>query len=234
MQQLTRPALLYDYPWMSLPRFPNKESSIIHIIDLGSGPADAALDLLRLYQPSTDARLTFTLQDLPGVIESTRNTINSTQPSDIIERTVCLPHDYFTPNPSRGSAFFLRGVLRACDDEEAIIILRHVRDAMIASGPCCKLLINEILTGPIGVVPDHALAGGVAPSQFVLNSNDVLGQSAWPELANLMTQSACVVFGGKERSGTEMFALLKSAGLYVEKLWKMRSFIAMVECLVER
>lgn len=223
---------------MSLPRFPNKESSIIHIIDLGTGSADAALDLLRLQQPSTNARLTFTLQDLPGVIESTRNTINSTQPSNIIERTVCLAHDYFTPNPSRGSAFFLRGVLREYDDEEAIMILRHVRDAMIASGPHCKLLINEILTGPMGVVPDHALAGGFAPSQFVIgsttNSNDVLAQSAWPELANLITQSACVVFGGKERSGTEMFALLKTAGLYVEKLWKMRSFIAMVECLVER
>lgn len=56
---MTRPALIYDYPWQDL-----NDSTVV---DLGCGPGDAGLDLLKVYP-----KLRWIFQDLPAALEATR------------------------------------------------------------------------------------------------------------------------------------------------------------------
>lgn len=213
LQQFTRPALLNDYPWPQT-----------SLVDVGCGPADTALDLLALHPG-----LRVTALDLPPVVA----TAAASLAPDLAGRIAFVAHDYFGPDamPGRGDAFFARGVLRDYGDDDAARLLAGVREAMVASGPACRLLVNEVLTGPACVV---GRGEGVAPSALLAAARDgEVRQSAWPEVANLMAQNAFVVFGGMERTREEMEALMRRVGFRIEKVWRMRSFIVMIECVVD-
>ncbi|GME26713.1 hypothetical protein CSIM01_06733 [Neofusicoccum parvum] len=213
LNQFTRPALLNDYPWPQT-----------SLVDVGCGPADTALDLLALHPG-----LRVTALDLPPVVA----TAAAALAPDLAGRIAFVAHDYFGPDamPGRGDAFFARGVLRDYSDDDSAKLLAGVREAMVASGPACRLLVNEVLTGPACVV---GRGEGVAPSALLDAARQgEVRQSAWPEVANLMAQNAFVVFGGMERTREEMEALMRRVGFRIEKVWRMRSFIVMIECVVD-
>lgn len=85
--------------------------------------------------------------------------------------------------------------------------------------PKTRMLINEIITGP----PDT-----VGP-QPVGNTRK---HSASIDAGDLMAVNASTIFGGKERSWSEMEALLTDVGFVVEKVHRLRTFTVVIECSV--
>lgn len=111
---------------------------------------------------------------------------------------------------------------RDYDDDDALQILRQAVDAM-KGRPKTRLVINEIIYGSPGIIDDvwtQQAASQMIPQQ----------QSALVEIANIMAMNATVLFGGRERSWTEMEDLIQRAGLVVERFFKPRTFVTTIEC----
>ncbi len=110
-------------------RFGSNDPETPLLVDIGGGLGhDLAAFHARF--PSLPGRLI--LQDLAPVI----NSISDLPPS--IERQV---HDFFTAQPVKGArAYYLRTVLHDFPDQDAIEILKGIREAMTAES---VLLLNE-------------------------------------------------------------------------------------------
>ncbi|CAI7606850.1 unnamed protein product [Penicillium glandicola] len=212
LNQITRPALIHDYPWSAL--------GSARVIDLGCGPGDAAVDIMRQYP---DLRWTF--QDLPSVVENTEKDLKSRLPPDVLSRMRFEAQDYFQPNKSKGDVFFLRGVIRDYGDEETLAILAQAKEAM-RDVPGARMLINEIVCGAPALISNTK---PMDPSSHNIPSN----QSSMIETANLMASSAQSIFGGCERSLYEIQKLLDQTGLEIKAFYQLRSFTAMIECTVK-
>lgn len=109
-----------------------------------------------------------------------------------IEDTICVhPHDFFKPQPMRGArVYFMHNVLHDWEDKQAMQILSHLATAMEPG--YSKLLIHE------------SLVSSVKPLARVTTSD--------------ITMMACL--GAKERTETEWYALIESAGFKVLKIWR--------------
>ncbi|KAH6999409.1 S-adenosyl-L-methionine-dependent methyltransferase [Ilyonectria destructans] len=212
LNKITRPGLLHDYPWGDL--------GAATVVDLGSGPGDVGLDLLRHYP-----QLRWTFQDLPSVVQGQWPELKEQLSSaGVRDRAELVSQDYFQDNASSGDVYFLRGVMREYDDRQALQILQGVLAAM-QGRPHTRLLINEIICASPAIVGD---ASSRQPISELLPSQ----QSAQVELANAMALNAQINFGGKERSWPEMKLLLHTAGFAVERFFQFKTFTTMIECKV--
>ncbi|PNS15934.1 Sterigmatocystin 8-O-methyltransferase [Sphaceloma murrayae] len=208
--RITRPALIHDYPWADL-----KDS---RVVDVGCGPGDAAMDILRL-----NKTLRWCFQDLPPAIDQVKKAIPEDL-KDAVERSQITfqEQDYFKENVSEGDVWFMRGVLREYDDEQATAVLQKIAQAMTKT-PGCKLLINEIVCGSATIArPDEV---SKPPSATTPRE-----QALWSYTGNLMACNACILLGGKERSLQEYRTLIERAGLRISGFFQMRSIITMIEC----
>ncbi|CAK7217497.1 hypothetical protein SCUCBS95973_003175 [Sporothrix curviconia] len=212
LNRTTRAPLLVDYPWGELEN--------ARVIDVGCGPADSGFDILQKYP-----KLTWVLQDLPPMVEVVKTLVPPALADRVASGGISFQvQDYFEPNTARGDVWYLRGVIREYDDADAIKILKHVVTAMRETKGA-RLVINEVLCSTPAIVSDSSVAD--APSRHLPTE-----QSAYYELANLITWNSYALFGGKERSYRETVALVEAAGLRVTKLYKLRTFTANIECVV--
>ncbi|KAK1728520.1 hypothetical protein CaCOL14_011768 [Colletotrichum acutatum] len=208
LNRTTRPALLNDYPWHKKPK--------ARVVDVGCGPGDSGFDIMR-HNPE----LHWTFQDLQPAIESLKTNL----PEDIAQRAAegkveCVVQDYFEDNVAEGDIWYLRGVLREYDDEDAIKILTKVANSMRKT-PGSRMVINEIWNSSPLIVSNH----DAAPSTLTPRQ-----QSRLPDLANLMIWNTLFFFGGKERSVPDLELILGKAGLRISRFFQFRTITTMVEC----
>ena len=121
---------------LSLP--PSSPPNRVLLVDIGGGIGHELLALHATY-PSLPGSLV--LQDLPTVID----TISPPLPTGI----QAMQHDFFAPQPIKGAkAYYMRAVLHDWPDKQALIILKHIRDAMAEDS---VLLVNEAVIEEKGV-----------------------------------------------------------------------------------
>ncbi|KAI1608899.1 S-adenosyl-L-methionine-dependent methyltransferase [Exophiala viscosa] len=208
-QKLTREALLTDYPWGKL--------GSVTIVDLGCGAGDSGIDVLKR---CPDIKWIF--QDFGPVLEGVKKAMPTELQDGLASgRISFVQQDYFQPNASIGTVYYLRGVLHEYVDEDVLKVLGHVAAAMRKS-PGSKMLINEVLNSSPVIAPASSSS---PPSQQIPEQ-----QSALADVANMMTWSTFALFGGKERSYCEYEKLLNEAGLKISCLYKFRTFTVMLEC----
>ncbi|KAA8893850.1 O-methyltransferase-domain-containing protein [Sphaerosporella brunnea] len=107
------------------------------IVDVGGGMGQAMLSVAVRYPAS---HLSFTIQDLKGVIEAGKRAC----PDKFLSRFRWMPHDFFEKQPIlRASAYFLRHILHDWSDEYCIRILRPIVEAMLPESS--RLLICEMI-----------------------------------------------------------------------------------------
>lgn len=87
-----------------------------------------------------------------------------------------------------------------------------------------RLLINEI------VCPSPLIVHDVQSPRPLSESLPDDHQSAMAEWANLMALNAFNLFGGCERSFSEIEKVVNRAGLKVVRYFPLRTFTGMIEC----
>jgi hypothetical protein len=101
------------------------------LVDIG-GSKGRDLESFKLAHPGNEGKLF--LEDLPTVLEQAT--------CDAGIRRV--PIDFFQPQPIRGArAYYMHSILLDWNDDDALTILRHIRDAMTPG--YSKLLIHDMI-----------------------------------------------------------------------------------------
>ena len=128
------------------------------------------------------------LQDLPSVIKQAGNLATS-----LSSAITLISHDFLEPQPKscHGTRiYYLHHIIHDWEDEESLVILKHVRDAMRAGHS--RLLIQDHVLSDVG-------------ASWVQTSLD------WAMLAML---------GARERTESEWHELLVKAGLRINGIWQ--------------
>ncbi|KAK6369519.1 hypothetical protein LTS17_009425 [Exophiala oligosperma] len=210
--QLTRCALLTDYPWGDL--------GDATVIDVGCGAGDSGIDVMKKYP-----RLKWTFQDFDHVLKTVKENIPDELQQNVNDGSIqFVQQDYFQPNASRGDVWYLRGVLHEYTDEDVVKILTHLAAAMHET-PGSRMIINEVFVASPVIMPATSSFSTSAPSDYIPRK-----QSALADMANAMTWSTFSLFGGKERSYAEYQDLLNQSGLKVSRFYRFRTFTVMLEC----
>ncbi|PYH92920.1 sterigmatocystin 8-O-methyltransferase precursor [Aspergillus ellipticus CBS 707.79] len=120
------------FPVVSELQTADSDPDRVLIVDIGGGQG-RDLSAFRKKFPDLPGRLI--LQDLPSVVANLPDTL-----PDGIE---IHKYDFFTPQPvKKAKAYFLRTVLHDWPDEQALVILGRVREAMAWDS---VLLVNEVV-----------------------------------------------------------------------------------------
>jgi O-methyltransferase domain len=130
-----------------------------------------------------------TLYDLPRVVNGASLLLVQ---EGIAGRCEVVGGDMFTSVPAGGDLYFLSRVIHDWDDQRATDILRSCRRAM---APDAKLLILD------RVLPEQLQAGPIAQSHAMLD----------------LTMMLCTA-GGRERTAKEFEAIIKLAGLRLDRV----------------
>jgi hypothetical protein len=161
------------------------------LVDIGGSQGDD-LESFRLAHPGSGTQLF--LEDMPAVLE--KATCNAE-----IRR---IPHNFFEPQPIRGArAYYLHSILHDWSDDDALAILRHIRDAMIPGHS--KLLVNDMMM----------------PSSGATRLQTSVDMQMW------------VMASARERTEDEFGQIFLKAGLEVVKIWRNPlSVTSIVELIV--
>jgi hypothetical protein len=151
------------------------------VVDVGGGDGTLIAEALRA-EPGLEG----VLFDLPSGLAAAAATLAA---AGVAERCRLVTGDFFASVPREADAYLLKHVLHDWDDDDAVAILRNVREAMAPEG---RVLICERM------LPELARP---AEAQSLLV--DVL---------------MLVVTGGRERTEHEFRALLDAAGLWLSEL----------------
>lgn len=145
------------------------------VVDIGGGRGSFLADCLARAPQARG-----TLFELPHVLREAAALLDE---RGVRERTETVGGDFFTDPLPRGDAYLLRGVLHNWPDDEAVKILRRVRESVADDG-AARLFVLEQVMGPPNVW-DH--------SRFL--DIDML-----------------VVFGGRERTLEQWRSLFEASG----------------------
>ncbi|KAL8754937.1 MAG: hypothetical protein Q9184_004952 [Pyrenodesmia sp. 2 TL-2023] len=156
------------------------DSQAVTVVDVGGGLGHGLVEIKDKF-PDMKGRLV--LQDLANTIEQAGDGQGVFEPT---------AHDFFTPQPVKGSkAYLIRQVLHDWPDKECRAILQHLAAAMRPG--YSKLLVNEI------IIPE------VGGSDFIIGCDLVM----------------MGIGGGMERTESHWTSLLASAGLRIQKVWTL-------------
>lgn len=148
------------------------------LVDIGGSKGDD-LERFRLMHPGSGSHLY--LEDLPAVLET------ATCGAEIRR----IPHNFFEPQPIRGArTYYLHSILHDWNDDEALAILRHIRDAMTPG--YSKLLVNDIM----------------------------LPESGATRFQTSVDMQMWVMTSARERTEEEFGRIFMQAGLEIVKIWR--------------
>lgn len=126
-------SLVTGYDWAPL----NARSATV--VDVGGGNGHASIAVAR-----RNPNMHFIVQDLPVVLDQTKI------PSDVSDRIDTAVHDFFEPQPVTADVYVLRQILHDWNDKYCLDILRALMPAL---KPGAKILCNDFLVPPPGVLP---------------------------------------------------------------------------------
>jgi hypothetical protein len=162
------------------------------LIDIGGGQGHIIAEILKQHPALKGA-----LFDLPPTADVARTFLAG---QGLSHRCEVCAGDFFQAVPAGYDAYVIKSVLHDWDDEKAVQILRHCRDAMPSQG---RVLVIEIV---------------VSPGQPMGHPHPMI------DLEMMVT------FGGKERTVHEFATLFSGAGLALEKVTPITdSFFSVVE-----
>ncbi|KAF9563371.1 S-adenosyl-L-methionine-dependent methyltransferase [Agrocybe pediades] len=136
-------AVVNVYPWHELP-------SNASVCDVGSGVGTMSMEIAKAH-----GHLRFVLHDTPERLKQAQHDVwPKLLPDALVQKRIeFIPLDFMTESPKSGyDVYFLKNVIHDWSDEDAIIILRNVRDAM---GPHSRVLLQENILQPAHRVPDQ-------------------------------------------------------------------------------
>ncbi|CCL98636.1 uncharacterized protein FIBRA_00638 [Fibroporia radiculosa] len=163
-------------------------------------------------------RLHFVVQDLPAVIPQAEAVWQRELPDAVATKRVrFMPHDFLTEQPIKGAdVYLMRYVLHNWRDEQCIMILSKLRDAM---GPQSRILdVDQIMRTTVGST--HLQR---APEPLPANYGHAQLLSHAVDIAMLS------LFNSKERTPEEFISLAQQAGLRVVKVWECRTIVGVTE-----
>lgn len=107
------------------------------------------------------------LQDMPHTIADALQT----------EGVENMAHDFFQPQPIKGAKFyFTRGVCHNHPDRKVVMLLKRIKDAMVADS---VLLLDEFVLPPTGV---NAYAAAIDLTMMAAFASGERDESHWREL----------------------------------------------------
>ncbi|MFG1949430.1 methyltransferase [Nonomuraea sp. NPDC048826] len=163
------------------------------LVDVGGGRGHVLAAVLE-----ANPEMRGVLLDREHVIEQARAALAA---EGLTDRCELVPGDFFRSVPAGHDAYLLGSVLHNWDDDDAVTILRNVREAMDPAG---RVLVLEV------VLPEDD-----APH---------LGK-------DLDMRMLAVFDGGTERSGSEYGALLSRAGLTLSRVVELEGAASLIEAV---
>ncbi|KAF4615894.1 hypothetical protein D9613_011400 [Agrocybe pediades] len=194
-------ALVCDYPWHELP-------SNASFCDVGSGVGTMSMELAKAHR-----NLRFVLHDKPERLKQAEHEVwPKLLPGVLAERRIeFVPLDFMKESPESGcDVYFLKNIIHDWSDEEAITILKNVRDAM---APHSRVLLQEYILPPGHRVSDK--------------ESGIIKQAPEPLLPNYgagLIQQYCLdihilnLLNGQVRTLAQYIKLGEAAGLKFVKL----------------
>ncbi|KAF9563372.1 S-adenosyl-L-methionine-dependent methyltransferase [Agrocybe pediades] len=194
-------ALVSDYPWHELP-------SNASFCDVGSGVGTMSMELAKAHR-----NLRFVLHDKPERLKQAEHEVwPKLLPGVLAERRIeFVPLDFMKESPKSGcDVYFLKNIIHDWSDEEAITILKNVRDAM---APHSRVLLQEYILPPGHRVSDK--------------ESGIIKQAPEPLLPNYgagLIQQYCLdihilnLLNGQVRTLAQYIKLGEAAGLKFVKL----------------
>ncbi|GAA1977996.1 methyltransferase [Kitasatospora viridis] len=177
------------------------------LVDVGGG--DGGL-LARVLARHPQAR--GVLVELPKAVDQARTKLTE---AGLADRVEFAPGSFFDPLPTGGDVYTLTRVLHNWDDEQAVAILRRVREAMPAHG---RLLVFERLEEEPGAAVEPPANERAAQAAF---------QGRLIDLLMLLT------LDGRDRTEAEYRTLLSTAGFEVRAVRSAPLRSARAESLIE-
>ncbi|KAK6523136.1 hypothetical protein TWF694_006031 [Orbilia ellipsospora] len=202
-------AHLYDFPWASLGK--------ATVVDVGGGLGGFCLELSRLY-PS----LGFVIQDREQIVKKAELDFWPREnPTAIHEgRVKFLKHDFFQENPTKGAdIYWMRYIIHDWADDYCIKILKGVKAGM---GPHSKLLICDQVMNTTNGDPYLESAPDLLPANY--------GYAA--RFSHVRDLEMMAFMNGIERKPTEFRNLIESAELHLNRFWKTRSQVGLIEVVL--
>ena len=164
------------------------------LVDVGGGVGH---DLAAFRAKFPEAKGRLILQDRPEVLADARRA----EPP-LLADIELTPHDFFTPQPAEpgADAYLVMDVLHDWPDEQCVLILGHLRDAMKAGAPA-------------------AVDGAKGPASRLLVSDRVVHDVGAPWQQTALDWTMMALFAASERTGAQWRALMGRAGLRVSGIW---------------
>ena len=163
------------------------------VVDIGGGHGEMLAAILADYP-----HLSGMLLEIPTVAQGARERMNSL---GLAERIEVVNGSGFEGVPTGGDLYLMKHVIQGWRDSEAVILLRHIRDAILVNG---RLLIVET------VIPE-----GNDPHLSKISDLEML----------VLTPS------GRERTAAEYSELLSKAGFNLMNVLPTQSYLFIMEAV---
>ncbi|KAG1857870.1 S-adenosyl-L-methionine-dependent methyltransferase [Suillus tomentosus] len=188
-------AVLHHYPW----------DKISSVVDIGSGIGAMSIPLAKTFP-----HLRITNQDLPEIIELSRNAWETNSPELLLDgRIEFVPLNFLEESPVVGKdVYYLRSIIHDWPDEESMVILHNVRKAM---GPNSRVLIRE--SAAFSSVVSSYIQDHKAPEPTLLN----FGSHTTHQMDMIMW----FLNNSKERTLKEFKDIGASAGLVLTQTYDL-------------
>ncbi|CCM06253.1 uncharacterized protein FIBRA_08502 [Fibroporia radiculosa] len=160
----------------------------------------------------------FIVQDIDHVLQQAPAVWSQELPEAVqMGHVQFMPHDFFTAQAIKGAgAYLLRRILHDWSDENCIIILKHLKNAMTPSSRI--LIIDHVLhptveSGQLKSAPPPLPANyGIAHMFSIMDDLDIMS-----------------LMNGMERTPDQLHGLAERAGLTVIKIWECRGSMHVIE-----
>jgi len=162
--------------------------------------------------------LQFVVQDRESTIKQAEAFWKKELPSALkAQRVKFMTHDFFTKQPIEGAEIYLmRYILHDWPDDECVVILSRLRDAMKRD----SLLL----------IADHVIHTTDGSPKLKAAPPPLLPNYGRAQLfPGMRVLSMLALFNGIERTPEELTALAERAGLKVTKVWECRGLTCISE-----
>lgn len=196
-------AVLTTYPFQN----------VSTVVDVGGGIGAFSLPLAR-----THKNVKITIHDLPEALVQARDIWANDCPEAVKEERVEFKElNFFTQVPVKGKdIYYLRNIIHDWPDDEALLILRNVREAL---GPNSRVLIHDYvlrgLSRKQAQIEADTLGADVAPEPMLPNYG-VGNIRAYEQ-----DMTMWILHNAKERTLQDAVQLAAAANLKLEKVWDL-------------
>ncbi|EIW80747.1 S-adenosyl-L-methionine-dependent methyltransferase [Coniophora puteana RWD-64-598 SS2] len=199
------------FPGQQAPAYPFPEVSTV--VDVGGGIGAFSLPLAR-----THKNVKITIHDLPEALVQARDIWANECPEAVKEDRVEFKElNFFTQVPVKGKdIYYLRNIIHDWPDDEALLILRNVREAL---GPNSRVLVHDYvlrgLSRKQAEVEASTLGADIAPEPLLPNYG-VGNIRAYEQ-----DMTMWILHNAKERTLQDSVQLAAAANLKLEKVWDL-------------